>query len=352
MDTLDLKVIVPVFNTPMHDLERCLKSIQLQTYDNWSCLIVDASLNVETSKFVKNFCRSNDKFDFVKITNRGASGNRNEALKLCKAEFVTFVDADDEIVPTFFEKSLKFIASDDSIDVVVGVTSEIKNHNEEYPSLNLQNPIFISSTIEKNKLLSYLVAGVADDDTSCLSGILVGRVYPKIIRTKLAQQVEFNDKIIIHEDNIFSFKIFELARKIVITPDVFYQYYKNNYSITNSMGNLQFNDKRLKNEIEFSKDLLNLVNSSKYEIKKSAIGIRLVNNIMNYIYSIDGNVNEAISLLLKSNILNKIPKADYRDYPDVGIKKKLILRNSHLFRSFMVRAMIIIHVIRKNYFIK
>lgn len=347
---MSLEVIVPVFNTPVQDLERCLNSIQAQSYKEWSCLIVDASSDPETSKFIVNFCKINEKFRFVKTENKGAAGNRNVALEQCKAEFITFVDADDEVTPNFIEKSLEFIKDDSAVDIVMGATAEIKKTSvRKTPVLTLRKPIAITDNLDKSKLLSYLVAGIPDKDTNYLNGILVGRVYPKIIRTSLAKIVSFNENITIHEDNIFSFKTFELAKKIVITPEVFYLYYKNDYSVTNSLQNYYSEFDNCDNELKFSKQLLDIVKSSNYKIKTSAIGIRLTNNVMNYIYSIKNSesANVKVNVLLNSEMFNEIPKANYATYFGIGIKKKMFLKANPFFRGCIIKLIITLVRIKK-----
>lgn len=343
-----LDVVVPVFNAPISDLKRCLDSIKFQTYNKWKCLIVDASTKLDITRFIEKFCEDNEQFGSIKVKNAGSSGNRNKALAFCNSEYVTFIDADDVIEPFFFEETLEVAKEDKSADIIMGITSEIKNNKSYIKDLHFSKELTIESYEEKSKLLSYLVAGISSQNTQYLDGILVGRVYPKIIRTDLVKNVRFSNKIIIHEDNLFSFETFEKAKKTVIIPKVYYKYYINNYSITNSKSDNKFELKKLINEIDFSKQLIETVRKSKYKIDESALGIRLTNSVLNYVYEIYGwaSFNKSINRMLKSGILSSIPKfADYSKYP-LNAKQKVIILSGRNLRKIIFVLMAVLRVVK------
>ena len=43
-----IDVIIPVYNTPIKDLERCLNSVANQTFNNYKVYIIDDGSNKET----------------------------------------------------------------------------------------------------------------------------------------------------------------------------------------------------------------------------------------------------------------------------------------------------------------
>ena len=67
-------------------------------------MLVDAGSDSDIAQFMATLCQSDPWFRVIKINNIGASGNRNVALQRCQAEFVTFIDADDEVVPIFLQR--------------------------------------------------------------------------------------------------------------------------------------------------------------------------------------------------------------------------------------------------------
>ena len=82
------------------------------------------------------------------MKNKGASGNRNKALEFCSSEFVTFIDSDDEIEPTFFEEAIEVTKKDEQVDIVMGLTLEI---NERQEVQKKQESIVIENYEEKNE---------------------------------------------------------------------------------------------------------------------------------------------------------------------------------------------------------
>lgn len=85
---------------------RNIKSVISQTYINYEHIIVDDGNDPETEKLVNEF---NDcrivllKHDY----RRGAAASYNTGIKASKGEFITFLDDDDEYLPTYLEKMNK-----------------------------------------------------------------------------------------------------------------------------------------------------------------------------------------------------------------------------------------------------
>ena len=45
-----IDIVVPVYNTPIEDLERCFYSILTQTYKDYKVYIIDDGSNIETKE--------------------------------------------------------------------------------------------------------------------------------------------------------------------------------------------------------------------------------------------------------------------------------------------------------------
>ena len=96
-----IDIIIPVYNTPISDLERCLNSILEQSYKNYKVYIIDDG-SVETiKKFLDDYTK--DKLNFVvkHILNAGVSNARNIGIEISTNEYITFIDSDDTIEKDF-----------------------------------------------------------------------------------------------------------------------------------------------------------------------------------------------------------------------------------------------------------
>ena len=93
-------ILIPVYNTNLRYLEKCLKSVQSQTFQDWQCYIVDGSNNVyqkEIYALVETYL-DDSRFHYNReqgILGQGASNARNQASRLGKNPYLAFLDSDD-----------------------------------------------------------------------------------------------------------------------------------------------------------------------------------------------------------------------------------------------------------------
>lgn len=105
-----ISVIVPVFNGQDY-LENCIETILNQTYSNIEIIIINDGSTDGTSKICdrikRNKCLcSNDIFRSVFVydqDNKGVSAARNKGINVATGDYISFVDADDRLLPNLFE---------------------------------------------------------------------------------------------------------------------------------------------------------------------------------------------------------------------------------------------------------
>lgn len=90
--------IVPVYNTGDY-LERCLASIEAQTYREFECLCVDDGSSDASGAVLDAFARKDARFKVVHQPNGGVGTARNRALALLRGDWVVFCDSDDFVSP-------------------------------------------------------------------------------------------------------------------------------------------------------------------------------------------------------------------------------------------------------------
>lgn len=100
--SLPITVIVPTFNDSKY-LSVAIKSILTQSRPPEFLIIVDdGSYTDDASKIVLDFKKNNQLFTqiiYLKQINKGPSAARNSGLKLVTTPYVTFLDADDYMLP-------------------------------------------------------------------------------------------------------------------------------------------------------------------------------------------------------------------------------------------------------------
>lgn len=217
-----VSVIIPVYNVSLY-VERCLKSVQAQTYPVKECIIVDdASPDDSVAKCEKLIDSYEGSTRFLILhhsRNMGLSTSRNTGLKAATGDYIFYLDSDDEITLDCIEKLAKPIERDSSIEMVEG------NH-QSFP----YRPYLGNITIEEE------FTSLAEVRNSYFEkGILPVMAWNKLLsRQFLMDNGLFFMDGIIHEDIPWFFHLIQHLRHVYVLPDTTYYYYIRPLSITTS----------------------------------------------------------------------------------------------------------------------
>jgi glycosyltransferase involved in cell wall biosynthesis len=112
----DLSIVIPIRETPVHLLNRCLQSINCSNNNGISIqkIVIDDCSNEfyfnEYRKLIKS------KYPDVNIKRntswRGIGGARNKGAKVSKSEYIMFVDSDDVLRKNSVKKMMNYVAND------------------------------------------------------------------------------------------------------------------------------------------------------------------------------------------------------------------------------------------------
>lgn len=99
-----ITVIVPIYNGQEY-LERCVSSILNQSYQRLEILLIDGGSTDHTAELCQSLARQQERIRFLKEEeNKGVSFSRNHGLREAAGEYITFVDADDWLMPDCLER--------------------------------------------------------------------------------------------------------------------------------------------------------------------------------------------------------------------------------------------------------
>lgn len=102
-----VSVIMATYNRA-YCIGRAIESIIGQTHPNWELMVVDDGSSDNTDEVVEELQKKDSRIRYLKLDkNLGCSGARNEAMKICTGDYITFLDSDDEYDPTKIEKQVK-----------------------------------------------------------------------------------------------------------------------------------------------------------------------------------------------------------------------------------------------------
>lgn len=98
-----VSIIVPAYNA-VGKIERCLRSIQNQTFSDFEVLVIDDKSQDNTVDIVKSIIDGDSRFKLICLeSNCGVAEVRNYGLSHFKGKYVSFVDSDDTVHPDFLK---------------------------------------------------------------------------------------------------------------------------------------------------------------------------------------------------------------------------------------------------------
>jgi len=101
-----VSIIMATYNRG-YCIGRAIQSIVNQTYPNWELMVVDDGSSDNTDEVVQELQDKDSRIRYLKLEkNLGCSGARNEAMKICTGDYITFLDSDDEYDSTKIEKQV------------------------------------------------------------------------------------------------------------------------------------------------------------------------------------------------------------------------------------------------------
>ena len=126
---MKVSIIIPVYNVEAY-LDRCLKSIVNQTYENLEIIIVDDGSPDKCPFICDSWQLKDDRIIVIHKENGGLSSARNTGLDIATGDYICFVDSDDyislDMIETMLDAALTY-----SVDVVTCGRIRVANSTEE-----------------------------------------------------------------------------------------------------------------------------------------------------------------------------------------------------------------------------
>jgi glycosyltransferase involved in cell wall biosynthesis len=102
---MKLSVVIATYNRAAI-LEKTLRSLFVQTTQEFEILVVDDGSTDETPDLLKRLESEDPRLRHVRINNSGRSIARNVGIEEARGEYILFLDSDVVVVPTFVETHL------------------------------------------------------------------------------------------------------------------------------------------------------------------------------------------------------------------------------------------------------
>ncbi|NGX55149.1 MAG: GalNAc(5)-diNAcBac-PP-undecaprenol beta-1,3-glucosyltransferase [Chlamydiae bacterium] len=107
MNTPLITLIIPTYRRPQF-LKRAIRSVLLQTFPNFTLLIVDNASGKETEEVIREFMQQDPRIKMLKHSKAiRVAANFQSGLEATTTPYVAFLPDDDFLGPTFFAEALK-----------------------------------------------------------------------------------------------------------------------------------------------------------------------------------------------------------------------------------------------------
>lgn len=125
-----ISVIISAFNAAPF-LGRAITSVFKQTFDDWKIIIVDDGSTDNTYELASRHANEEKRITVIRQPNSGLPMARHTGVMASDTEFITFLDADDTLMPDALEKMVSAMKKE--VDIAVFFTKDHEDLTaEEY----------------------------------------------------------------------------------------------------------------------------------------------------------------------------------------------------------------------------
>ncbi len=219
-----ISVILPNFNHADY-IDDALRSMLMQTFDDWECIIIDDASTDKSLEIIKKFIKQDSRFQLIKLKeNKGLSAARNAGLEIANGDYIGFLDADDAFTPNALE-IMYMTAEMNRADIVGGfvtiIPDDFKLIQETVPkSYGEQNFSLINNP--SGNLIFFLKS----------TGTNLTWVWRRLFKREIIGEKRFLEGVNQIEDLLFILEVLASARRIIETRSVVCWHRFSNGSLT------------------------------------------------------------------------------------------------------------------------
>ena len=217
-----ISIIVPIYKVEPY-LDRCVRSIAEQTYQNLEIILVDDGSPDSCPAICDAWAERDSRIKVVHKKNGGLSDARNAGLAIATGEYVSFIDSDDSIAPEFIAKLYEAMV-ETGAQVAECATDYVA---EDGTVLRLRNAADVRE-MGKIEALRRLVQENGVYQT----------VWNKLYRREIIEGIPFAVGKL-NEDEFWTWQVLDRTEKLAIVSEPLYHYLQRGSSIIGVGYNLR-----------------------------------------------------------------------------------------------------------------
>ena len=216
-----ISIIVPAYNVESY-IKITLDSILVQTYSNIEIICVDDGSTDNTLNALKSFATIDSRVKVFSKSNEGVTKAREFGFEHANGEYIGFVDADDIIEPTMFDRLYSNLKE---------YNADISHCGHEIVWLDGSKECFYNTgrLVQQDK-----ISGIKSLISGSFEPGLCNKLYKRSLLHTLFHRDIMDYSIKMNEDLLMNYYLFKEAEKTVLEDVCLYHYIKREGSATSS----------------------------------------------------------------------------------------------------------------------
>lgn len=213
-----ISVIVPIYHVEKY-LEKCIQSICNQTYFNLEIILVDDGSDDKCPQICDQYAKLDSRIKVIHQNNGGIDNARKSGFMLANGKYIGYVDGDDWIEPTMYEKLLAYANLYDVDVVESGVIDSWEKEEKERP------PFLREGCYKGEKFTNEVESRMLYAGTFFQHGVSP-YLWSKIFKKDKIEKYQLMSDMLnqIQNDTMVSLPCIAKTRSLYITHDCFYHY--------------------------------------------------------------------------------------------------------------------------------
>lgn len=235
MNNCDVSIVVPVYKVPRQFLDKCIKSIQSQTYQSIEIILVDDGSPDDCGLICDEYAQKDERIKVIHQNNGGLSAARNTGVREARGKWIMFVDGDDWVENDIVEKLIQ--PTNDVLDLELVFCGVYKDYGSKI------EPFKYTGLIDKHVYEGKEITELQKRLLSFTGNIATAYAKLYLREFLVVNNIEHNEEFKLGVEGLdFNIRAFECLKKAFFIHEYLYHYMYNDNSITTSFNE---NNKRL-----------------------------------------------------------------------------------------------------------
>lgn len=217
-----ISIVVPIYNAEIY-LEECINSLINQTEKNIEIILINDGSTDSSGKICDNYAMKDSRIKVIHKINEGQAVAKNIGIDLANGEYIGFLDSDDYIKKTMYEKLYNIAIKYDCDLVGCKMVDQYGKSLYNY----FYTPKYIYSN---NDLYTYIYPWYFKGEIESFSA-------NKIYKLKILKDNNIKFPLISHEeDTVLNMLFFEQCKKFIYIDEALYIYRQHFTNITTKIN--------------------------------------------------------------------------------------------------------------------